>query len=201
MEVEKPKTKWYKLTKTKAQVLVIVALVCTNIYTYSQYNHYYYDKVYRDAVPDVELTAVMAFYGVDMFDGEIISSSNAGDIAFGKITGFVTFPNLEDQPKGARQYYEIEAVDAHDENGNQLFTLRETIKMAAIPPREFDMEVLMVTGNTNQSVTLEAESGQSFKINKRTDEVTVIDADGDISRLITNQSDYQDFIFEFLDYR
>jgi len=201
MHPKELKTQWYKPTSSKVLVLIIVILVGTNIYSFSQYNHYYYDKVYRDAVPDVELTTVMAFYGVDMLSGKILSSSNSRDIAIGKIIGFVTFPNLEDQPKEARQYYEIEAVDDYDENGNQIFTLRETIKMPAIPPREFDTEVLTVSSNTDQSVTLETESGQSFKINKRTDEVSVIDADGDISRLITNQSDFQDFIFEFLGYR
>ncbi|MDC1205316.1 hypothetical protein N8083_00515 [Candidatus Pacebacteria bacterium] len=201
MQPEVLKTKWYKPTKIKLLILAVIALVCTNIYSYSEYNHYYYDKVYRDAVPDVELTAVMGFYGVDMFNGKVLSSSNPGDIAIGKVVGFVTFPNISDQPKGARQYYEIAPVDAYDENGNQLFTLQETIKMSSIPPREFDLELLTVSSNTNQSVTLETESGQSFKINKRTDQVTVIDADGDISTLITNQNDYQDFIFELFGYR
>jgi hypothetical protein len=154
----------------------------------------YYDY----AIPHIELTAAMAFYGVDMYDGKILSSPNPGNIAVGTITGFVVFPNISDQPRGARQYYTIEYTNEYDEKGNQLFTLEETLKLNAVSPRSFDKEVLKVSSNSAQSVTLESENGLSFRINKRTDEVTVIDPDGSTTSLITNQRDYKDFIFEFL---
>jgi hypothetical protein len=42
------------------------------------------------------------------------------------------------------------------------------------------------------------ENGNLFKIDKRTDAVSMVDATGDITRLITNDSEYRDFMKEFL---
>lgn len=203
MEQEKSvKKKWYKPTKVKVLSLIIVALIGTNIYSYALYNDAYYEMVYyHDTVPHLDLEALMLFYGVDVLGGEVVRSNNPNAIANGSIVGFVTFPNRADQPRGAWQYYEISSADAYDDNGNQIFLLQETIKMPILPPREFDMELLSVTANTNETLTLETESGQTFRINKRNDEVTIIDSDGDISRLITNDSDYTDFMMSFLGYK
>lgn len=181
-----------------ALVASLVASLVGNISLYLAWQGEIVSQRYDKAVPDIELIAAMGFYGVDVQYGKVVTSSNPGNIAFGKITGFVTFPNVDDQPRGARQYYTIEAVEFYDESGSQLFTLDETMKLNAIPPRAFDAEVLSVTSNTDQVLTLETESGQIFRINKRTDEVTIIDGGDDISTLITNQSDYRDFIVNFL---
>ena len=97
------------------------------------------------------------------------------------------------------QLTQVIDTDNYDESGTQIFTLLETLKLNAIPPRAFDKEVLKVVSNNEQFVTLENEDRQSFRINKRTDEVIITDADGDSTRLITNQDDYRDFIFELLE--
>lgn len=185
--------------KKKIVIGVILVLVVSNLYFLANWQGAKSDRLYYDyAIPHIELTSVMAFYGVDMFDGQIIQSQNTGSVAIGTIAGFVVFPNPVDQPKEARQYYTIEATDSYDENGIQIFTLLETLKLNAIPPRAYEKEVLKVVSNNEQFVTLENEDRQSFRINKRTDEVIITDADGDSTRLITNQDDYRDFIFELL---
>lgn len=185
--------------KKKIAIPIIVVLVISNLGFYlawkgEQSNRLYYDY----AVPHVELISAMGFYGIDSQYGQLVTSRNKGDIAFGSITGFVVFSNFEDQPKDARQYYTIEATDSYDENGNQIFTLLDTLKLNAIPPRAFEKEIMKVISNTDQFVTLESENGHSFRINKRTDEVAITDAGGDAVSLITNQSDYKDFIFRLL---
>ncbi len=185
--------------KKKLTIIAFVALIGSNLYFLSAWQNEKSNRLYYDyAIPHVELISAMAFYGVDSYQGKVMSSPNQGDVAIGGITGFLVFSNPADQPRDARQYYTIEATDQYDENGNQVFLLTDTLKLNAIPPRSFDKEVLKVVSNNAQFVTLESESNQTFKINKRTDEVIITDADGDTTTLITNQSDYKDFIFDFL---
>lgn len=184
--------------KNKIYIAVIVILTISTLSLWVQKRDLYFSQLYEDVVPHVKLTSAMGFYGIDVYQGQVLTSQNKGDIAIGKITGFVTFPKPSDQPKGAWQYYTIQATNEYDEAGNQLFLLQEVIKMRAVAPEPFDDEILRVTSNTDQSVTLESESGQSFKINKKTDEVTVIDADGGITSLQTDDSEYRDFMLEFL---
>jgi hypothetical protein len=185
--------------KKKIAIPIIVVLVISNIGFFLAWKGEQSDRLYYDyAVPHIELISAMGFYGIDTYNGQVVTSQNRGDIAFGKISGFVVFSNPEDQPRGARQYYTIEATDSYDSKGNQIFTLTDTMKLNAISPRSFDKEMLEVISNTDQFVTLQNESGQSFRINKRTDEVAITDAQGDMVSLITNQSDYKDFIFDFL---
>jgi len=183
----------------KPVAVVILLLVISNIFFYWKWSYEESNYFYQvEAVPHIELISAMAFYGVDSYQGSTLTSANRGDIAVGSIAGFVKFSNLEDQPKEARQYYTITATDSYDERGYQLFTLTDTLKLQFIPPRSFDDEVLRVADNRQQFVTLEAESGVSVRIDKRTDAVTIVDGGGDIVTLITNQSDYHDFMDEFL---
>lgn len=184
--------------KNKVYIATIAILVIICLVLWIQKNDYRYTLKYEHVIPHVELISAMAFYGIDVMYGEVLSSSNPNDIAIGGITGYVKFPNVSDQPKGAWQYYHIEATSEYAEDGTQVFMLQEFMKLPAISTRAFDKEILKVTSNTPQSVTLESESGQSFKINKRSDEVTVIDADGDIVGLVTDDSEYRDFMMEFL---
>lgn len=185
--------------KKKIVIAVIAVLVISNIYFLSGWQSAKSDRLYYDyAIPHIELVSAMAFYGVDVLNGQIITSQNSGDIAVGKIAGFIVFPNPTDQPKDARQYYTIEATDTYDENRKQVFMLLETLKLNAIPPRAYDKELLSVTANNEQFVTLENEDHQSFRINKRTHEVVITDADGGTTSLITNQSDFRDFIVKLL---
>ena len=185
--------------KKKLTIIAFVALIGLNIYFLSEWKSAESNRLYYDyAIPHIELISAMAFYGVDSYQGELLSSPNQGDIAIGGITGFIVFSNPTDQPKDARQYYTIEATDRYDEESNQLFLLTDTLKLNAIPPHSFEKEELKVVSNNGQFVTLENESNQTFKINKRTDEVIITDADGDTTTLITNQSDYKDFVFKFM---
>lgn len=180
--------------KKKLAVIAFIALASSNLYFLSEWQGAKSDRLYYDyAVPHLELNGVMLFYGVDMYQGKFLTNPNPGAVAYGKITGYVAFDDISKQPRGAWQYYTIEATDRYDESGNQIFTLIDTLKLSSIPPRSFDAEDLSVVSNTSQSVTLESESGQSFVINKKTRAVRI--DDGDASTLITNQSDYKDFIF------
>lgn len=182
----------------KIYIGLIVILLIAVITLYLQKQDLYLSQRYELAVPHIELSSAMLFYGVDAYNGQVLKSSNSGDIAIGKIVGFVKFPNLEDQPRGAWQYYIIEATDSYDETGTQLFTLEEIIKMPAIAPRYFEKEILKVTSNTLNSVTLESEQGNNYQIDKRTDEVVIADAGGDVASLITRDSEYRDFMLTFL---
>lgn len=185
--------------KKKVIIAIFTVLVISNIYFLASWQGAKSDRLYYDyAVPHIELISAMTFYNVDVYNGEVLRSNNSGDIAVGKIAGFIIFPNSSDQPKDARQYYTIESTDAYDETGNQAFTLQETFKLNAIPPRTYDKEVLKVSSNNERFVTLENEDRQSFRIDKRTDEVIITDPDGDTTKLITSQDTYRDFILDFL---
>jgi len=178
---------------------VITALVISNLgfflaWKSEQSNRLYYDY----AIPHVDLTSAMGFYGIDTQNGELVTSRNKGAVAFGKLTGFVRFSDVTSQPRDARQYYTIEATDTYDDSGVQIFTLVTTLKLNAIAPRSFDEEALTVISNTDQFVSLQNKAGDSFRINKRTREVAITDAGGDAASLITTQSDYKDFIFRLL---
>lgn len=185
--------------KKKLIISVILALVILNIYFLAMWQEVKSNRFYSEyTVPHIELISAMAFYNVDTYDGQVMRSPNGGDIAVGKIAGFIVFPNPSDQPRDARQYYTVEATDSYDENNKQVFTLVETFTLNAIPPHVYEKDILKVISDNEQFVTLENEDRQSFRINKRTDEVIITDADGDTTTLITNQNDYRDFMIDFL---
>jgi len=72
------------------------------------------------------------------------------------------------------------------------------LKLPALAPRQFDERELLVVSNLKDTVVLEGEDGSTFTVNKRTDAVSVTDASSGQVNLLINQSDYQDFMLDFL---
>jgi hypothetical protein len=52
-----------------------------------EYKHILYDI----GVPDIELGGLIIFYGQPTRTGQILKKERAGDVGYGKTTGFVTF--------------------------------------------------------------------------------------------------------------
>lgn len=151
-----------------------------------------------ETVPHIELVGGMGFYGRDTYMGKVVTSSHPGDIAYGKISGFVKFDDETEQPKNLWQYYIIEPTILRDTEGTQLFTLEEVIKVSHVAPKSFGKEVLTVINNSIDFVTFKSEEGIAVRIDKRTNDVVVTDAEGDKTSLIVNSSDYRDFMLRFL---
>ncbi len=173
-------------------------LIVSNLLLFFAWQGEKTDRLYYDyAVPDIDLTSEMEFRRDDS-NGLFATNAGMSDIAFGKTSGLVVFPNIAQQPKDARQYYTIEATNDRDANGAQLFTLLETLKLNALPPKSFDKEVLRIISNTEQFVTLESEQGHTFRINKITGDVAITDAGCDAVSLITSQADYKTFVLRLL---
>lgn len=186
------------ILRNKLLLGIILILSIVSITLFAQKQELYFDHKYESIVPHIELMPGMLFFGVDGYNGKVLTSPKRGDIAYGSITGFVKFPNSKDQPRGLWQYNRIEATETYDENGNQQFLLIDIMKMPAVAPRYFDPEILKVVSNSAQTVTLESESGNLYKIEKLTDKVTLIDSGDDVAFLITSDREYRDFMLEFL---
>lgn len=144
-----------------------------------------YDLIYSRAIPHIELSNVQFKSDSDNYDHIYIS-------------GFVAFEDIDDQPRELRQYYIIESLLRRDSNSKQIFSLREIISLSSIPPREFDAVQLIETESSASHLILEDEVGNVFIINKFTKEVTMHDVTGDLTYLITSQSEYRDFIVDLL---
>jgi len=165
--------------------VVIVFLVISNITFWVGAKSLEWDIVYMKAVPHVELINYMSF--------------DSNGIASGSVTGFVVFDNLEDQPRNARQYYTITAYNEYNEKGEQLFLLEDIISLLNIPPSTIGTSVLNVNMDYNGILYLIDENGNSFNINKTTKKVKMRETTGkDSSYLITNQTDFKDFIRNWL---
>lgn len=184
------KQKWY--------IVIIAILVVSNVVFFVQKQDLYYQNLYEDAVPHIELGGVFLFYGVDIYQGRVLTSERDGAVGFGEVTGFVTFLEQDNQPKQAWQYYTIEATDVYDNDGNQLFSLEEVIKLPAVAPKVFEKEELRVVEDSSSFLVLESEGGQIFKINKATDEVRINEGGEDVAYLITDSNNYRDFMVDFL---
>jgi len=163
--------------------LIIILSIAVGV-LYIQKQNYKYTLLYQyQAVPDIELI-------------NTLQEAQGGII--GEVRGFVKFDNSEDQPKNLRQYYIIKPLNKFDENLSQYFSLEEVIKMQTLSPRSMGITELIEANETDKIITLEDGAGNQFFINKATKEVTMRDATGDNTTLITSDSNYGDFIREWL---
>lgn len=173
--------------KKKTFIFATITLSIIVLALFMQNRSLRIDERYEDGIPDIELSSNMTFY------------NNESYVASGTISGFVVFPKIEDQPKGGmRQYYILTSTVQLDGEKRQMFTLGEYIKMPYLAPRNMGTEILKVTSSTPQYLTLKGNTGQTFNINKATGAVSIIDTDGDITNLITNDSEFQKFMLVFL---
>jgi len=151
---------------------------------YSQQQDCKYTLLYQyQAIPDIELTNTLTQmqYGLS-----------------GEVRGFVKFDNIADQPHSLRQYYIIKPLDKVDQNSRQYFSLEEIIKTQYLSPRSLGVSELVEVSETGNTITLEDESGNKFFIDKKTREVSMKDATGDSTILITSDDNFGDFIKEWL---
>ena len=140
--------------------------------------------IYEKAVPDVELINYLSF--------------DSNYIASGGVVGFVVFDDKAKQQKDLRQYVEIQASNKF-EGGKQVFYLTDIIKMNNLAPRYFDPVVLTAKDKSGDSITLSDTENNMYLINKYTKEITMFDATKDVSKLITNQTDFRNFVVNLLE--
>ena len=70
--------------------------------------------------------------------------------------------------------------------------------MQYLAPRSLGFSELVEVSETGNTITLEDEGGNKFFIDKSTKEISMKDATGDSTTLITSDNDYGNFIKEWL---
>jgi hypothetical protein len=171
------------ILKRKFSVLIIIVLLITVGVLFGQKQDYKFTLLYQyQAIPDIELINTL--------------TTTQGGLS-GEVRGFVKFDNIEDQPKNLRQYYIIKPLNKFD-GSRQYFSLEEIIKMQYLAPRSLGFSELVEVSETGNTVTLEDEGGNKFFIDKSTRGVSMKDATGDSTTLITSDNTYGDFIKEWL---
>lgn len=174
--MERPKQN--KIALISCFILVILVGIL-----YLENSNLKWQLVYEKSIPDVELINYIAF--------------DSKNVASGSATGFVAFDDKEKQSRGLRQYIQITASDDF-ENGAQIFYLTDIIKMDALAPRYFDPVALTIKNIAGGVVTLADSVNNLYFIDKVTSEVSMFDGTKDAAKLITSDSEYGDFMREFL---
>ncbi len=174
-----------KIKKHKSRIMaVIIILLLVIILGIGLKNlNMKWELILERAVPDVWLSNNLSFNN---------------DIAKGGVTGFVKFDDKAKQPKGLRQYVQIRALNSFNENGSQLFSLTDIIKMDVLAPNYFDPVILKTINSSRNILTLVDDENNQYLINKVTGEVDMFDATKDTTRLITDQSDFREYVVELL---
>lgn len=167
----------------KYLIIAIASLLLVSSYLYLGNMTLRQEQRSSFAIPDIELTYQLGFSGQQ--------------IGYGFLTGFVWFASIDDQPQDARQYYTIEALPDFDASGQQLYTAKSYLKLPALSLKLFDEETLMAIENSPSSLTLAGESGNKFLIDKNTRKATLVDAQGDMTKLITSDSEFFDLMWGY----
>ena len=173
------------LLKNKWAIIIIFILLVAVIGLFFQTITLKNSLIEYQSVPRIALTNTLSY-------------SSADSSFHGSVTGFVAFNNIKDQPHDLTQYYVIEPLNRLDVNSNQIFSLDEIIAMNILSPASIGKSELNVKSNSSSTLTLEDERGNQFFIDKITREVSMRDAGGDKTKLITNDLRYRDFMREFL---
>lgn len=171
------------LLRKNPALFIIIILLTTSVVLFIEKQELKYSLIDFQSIPHIDLTNTLDF-GSSSFTGEI--------------RGFVVFENKEDQPKDLRQYYIIEPINQRDEKSNQVFLLDDVIVLSPLPPTSIGKTLLLEKNESGEEITLVDEDGNQFFINKASKEVSMIDATGDMTRLITSNSDYKDFMWQYL---
>lgn len=185
--------KWLK-SKKVLLTTTFVLLIIIGI-QYFQNIDLKYKLLYLKAVPHIDLLNAQ-------YEFEYESVSEDDDYVV-NASGFVVFYDVEQQPKGLRQYYVIDTEFESDlmSNGYRLtrkFTIKEIIVMPHLPPKVIGTEEMTIKNESNGVLVLKDESGNMYTINKQTEEITMQDVTGDKTHLITSSMDYEDFMLDFL---
>ena len=152
---------------------------------------FYFQKIdlkhqiyYLKSIPDVELYNYLVI--------------NDSGFVIGEAAGFVAFRDIDNQPKGLRQYVSIKALDTFDSYSRQLFSVEDIISIDPLPPTRCDPVLLFVEQKNDSSITLSDNDQNKFILDRNDLEVRLLDNTGDQSRLITNIDDYREFMRNFL---
>lgn len=182
MKYNNPKLKKLKdaLSKRKISITIIIVLLIIVGVLFVQKQNCKNTLFYQhQSIPHIELI-------------NILHETQNG--MSGEIRGFVKFKNSEEQPRGLWQYYIIKPLSKFDKNLAQYFSLEEIIAMPYLSPKSLGVSELVEVNKTNRVITLEDEGGNRFFIDRISREISTKDAGGDIAELITNYSDYRDFM-------
>lgn len=192
----------------KIATLITIGLLAVIGMLVVQNQDYKYTLFYQyQAIPDISLENTLILRDAAIIpEGEIsreqarmlLNNQNMETNVFGKVTGFVKFDDIKDQPKTARQYYVIEALNEFDQNGNQYFELEEFIKMNYLPLKSLGTTEVVEVRETSSTITLEDEDGNNFYIDKATMDVSMRDLRGNNVEFITNDSDFKEFMKDWL---
>jgi hypothetical protein len=167
--------------KKTTSIIIIIVLTILVVILYFKNVDLKYELLNEKSIPDVELINYLSI------NSNIIS---------GAVTGYVVFDNKEKQPQGMRQYVKIEALANFTEDGKQLFSHTDIIKMNVLPPSYFEPVILTAKDTSGTVITLTDITGNLFFIDKITKEVSMLDSTGDVTKLITKDSDFRNFIRE-----
>lgn len=169
--------------------IVSVILLGTTLYFYSESSSKDFKLYQQSITPDIKLTNLQY-----EFENKAIPISEQFNIS---VVGFVVFDNIEDQPKNLRQYYVIETDYDYSDGVKRTFSVESFVKLPAIAPSSIGKEEMTIEREDSGTLVLEDESGNKFTINKISKEITIQDVNKDRTSLITNLSDYGDFMREF----
>jgi hypothetical protein len=172
-----------KIKKNRVAIICCAVLLIAVGVLYLQNQNLKWEMIYEKSIPDVEIINYLSF--------------DARNIASGSVIGFVAFDDKEKQPKEMRQYVKITASGDFSD-GRQIFYLTDIIKMDVLPPRYFDPVALTVSNIEGNIVTLTDGNNNSYLIDKSTNEVSMFDSTRDVTRLITEDSEFREFMRDFL---
>lgn len=166
-------------------VLIIIILLIVICVLFFKNQESKWDLITYKSIPQIDLVNTLNY-------------SSDDSLFYGHVRGFVAFDNIKDQPHDLNQYYVIEPLSKLDEKSNQIFSLEEIIAMQYLPPKSMGTIEIFEKNNSSSTLTLEDEYGNKFFISKTTGWVSMKDVTGDSTRLITNQSDFGNFMRNFL---
>lgn len=172
-----------KIKRNKSKITIAILLVLVGILYFKNVD-LKWQLIYEKSVPDVELINYLSF--------------NSKNIAAGSATGFVVFDDKEKQPRDFRQYVMITASKNLDVDGKQVFYLTDIIKMSVLAPRYVDPVALTVKNMSGDIITLADTDNNLYQINTVTHEVSMFDSTRDVAKLMTSDSDFRDFMVDFL---
>ncbi len=166
-------------------VVIIVALLIVIANLFEDVRSLRWSLTDYRSIPRIELTNTLTY-------------SSEHSSFYGLAKGFVKFDNIEDQPKDLTQYYIIQPLNEFDENSNQIFNVNDIVAMNNLAPRSLGIEKFTKIVDTSSGVVLEDKYGNRILISKISKEISMKDASGDKTTLITDESEYRDFMKDFL---
>lgn len=167
-----------KILQRKFSILIIILLLVWIVILFSKNQELSFELIYGyQSVPDIELENTL--------------QESQGEFS-GEIVGFVKFNESKDQPKDLKQYYIIKPISP------EKFLVEEILKLPSISARKTSTFELNKVSESDKLITLEDEYKNKFFINKVTKEISMKDATGDNSMLITDDTVYEKFILEWL---